>query len=146
MLEERSAGTYRWDAEKLALGELVWLMSRSPLYGGFPIVSLRLYAEPPILTGQYRLFYDERRQAVGYVLWAAVDPEISAQIRIEKDYKLRLSEWNEGEDIWITDFFALRGYVFELAHEVRRMFNGSNVFYVRRWPNGRESVVRRLVF
>ncbi len=141
-LTERSNGLYRWHAEKTAIGEMVWLMGRNPHYAQFQIISLRLFVEPPVLTSQFRIFYDDCRQAVGYVLWASVLPDLSTRISEELDFKLSLSEWNEGHDIWITDFFSYPGYTRSMVRELRKMFSSREVRYVRRWGNGRVSEAR----
>lgn len=144
MLEERGPGLFRWDAEKRVIGEIVWLMSRNSTYGRYPIVSLRLFVEPPVLVGQYRIFYDCSQKAVGYVLWASVCSDISERIADDHDYKLTLSEWNEGEEIWITDFFVFDGFAMNAARKVVEMFPSRRISYVRRWAGGRENQVRHL--
>ena len=52
------------------LGEIVWLMSQSPLHKQFFISDLEWFVMTPVLLQQFRIFYAQTKP-VGLVLWAS---------------------------------------------------------------------------
>lgn len=135
-MELSSKPSPRWLLTSHAIGEIASLMTRNSQYGCYPIVVIRLYVEPPVLVGQYRIFYDATGTPIGYVTWAFVSDDIADRLRSDHDYVLRLGEWNEGENLWITDFFALSGFTSTLARVIAgEMFPARSLSYLRRRPN-----------
>ncbi|MFZ4760605.1 MAG: toxin-activating lysine-acyltransferase, partial [Burkholderiaceae bacterium] len=57
------------------LGEIVWLMSQSPLLKQFFISDLEWFVMTPALLQQFRLYYADD-QPIGVLLWASVSPEV----------------------------------------------------------------------
>lgn len=98
-----------------AIGEMVHLMARSPLYGRYPLVAVRLYIEPAILVEQYRIYYDGSGRPVGYVTWAHLAEDVHRRLSVDNQYILKLSEWTEGPYFWIRDFLTLPGYARNVA-------------------------------
>ncbi len=60
------------------LGEIVWLMSQSPLHKQFFISDLEWLVMTPVLLQQFRLFYDQGKP-IGVAFWATVNEEVEAR-------------------------------------------------------------------
>src|SRR5262245_21689708 len=61
------------------LGEIVWLMSQSPLHKQFFISDLEWLVMAPVLLQQFRLFYD-RDKPIGVAFWATVNAEVEVRL------------------------------------------------------------------
>lgn len=85
-------------------GEIVWLMSQSPLHRHFALADLEWMVMPPVLLGQYRLFHDKGRP-VGAVLWAFLSEEAEAKMSLTPP-RLRPDEWKSGEICWVVEVIA----------------------------------------
>ena len=78
------------------LGEMVWLLSRSPLHRNLKIVDLEWHLMPAILLNQFRLFR-AGEQVVGLALWAYVTPEQAEEMG--KQGRLKPEHWRHGTDV-----------------------------------------------
>ena len=74
------------------LGEIVWLMSQSPLHKQFYIQDLEWFVMTPILLQQFRLFYGKDRP-IGVVLWAHANAEVATNLG-NGVTKLRPQDWD----------------------------------------------------
>lgn len=102
-------------------GIVAHLMSLSPLYGRFPMVSLTVWIDPAILTNQFAIFYDTYSgDPVGYVTWAFLAPDVEHRWLTDQKVMLHFSEWNEGDNLWIMDFLALPGYCEDIVEFIER--------------------------
>ena len=61
------------------LGEIVWLMSQSPIHKQFYISDLEWFVMTPVLLQQFRIFYASDRP-VGVLLWAFASDEVEARL------------------------------------------------------------------
>ena len=86
------------------LGEIVWLMTQSPLHKQMFIGDLEWFCMPAVLLEQYRVFYGPNAPAAA-AFWAAVSDEADARLRAGGD-KLRPNEWNGGENLWLIELVA----------------------------------------
>jgi hypothetical protein len=59
------------------LGEIVWLMSQSPIHKQFYISDLEWFVMTPVLLQQFRIFYAQDRP-VGVLLWAFASNKVEA--------------------------------------------------------------------
>ena len=78
------------------LGEIVWLMTRSPLHKHLKIGDLEWLLMPAILMNQFRLFR-AGEQVVGLALWAYLTPEQAAEMG--KAGKIKPEDWRFGTDV-----------------------------------------------
>lgn len=78
------------------LGEIVWLMTRSPLHKHLKLGDLEWLLMPAILMNQFRLF-KVGNQVVGLALWAYITPEQAAEMG--KTGKLKAEDWRHGTDV-----------------------------------------------
>jgi cytolysin-activating lysine-acyltransferase len=86
------------------LGEIVWLMTQSPLHKHLALVELEWMVMPPILLDQYRVFHDQGRP-VGVALWAFLSEETEAKLS-HSPLRLRSDEWKSGDRCWLIDLIA----------------------------------------
>jgi cytolysin-activating lysine-acyltransferase len=77
----------------------------------FPIASLKMRLFPPAKLSQLHLFVDEGdRKLLGYMTWAWFSEETEQRWIAGSMDTIHISEWNEGERLWILDFATLPGY------------------------------------
>jgi len=92
------------------LGEVAAVMLQSPLHRRHQIASLAVWLEPALLLEQLAIVHDERGVPLGYVAWALVTPEVLIRLVSSPLTLLHISEWNEGECLWIMDFGCRPGF------------------------------------
>jgi cytolysin-activating lysine-acyltransferase len=121
------------------LGVAAALMMRSPDYQRYPVNCITAWIQPAIMLKQIRFFFDRHGGPVGYMTWAYLAPDVEERLLHDPRFMLHLSEWNEGENLWILDFLAPNGFAkavvryaresmfpsFEVANSVRRLDDGS---------------------
>ncbi len=109
-----------------ALGEIVWLMSQSPLHKGFFISDLEWMIMTPVLLGQFRLFHgpaqqqpvpapvpttiapatgSQPQQPIGVMLWGLVSEEVEERLK-PGVLKLRPQDWRSGDRLWVVEVIA----------------------------------------
>lgn len=98
-------------------GSAIALLSHSGLHKNISLHYIYLSVMPPVLLGQYLLMQNKNNEAIGYVSWAKLNSETEKKY-LEDPASLTLSDWNSGEDIWITDFVCLSG-----KKEVKTLFS-----------------------
>ncbi len=90
------------------LGEMTWLLTQSPLHRAMQVGDLEWLIMPALLTEQFYLFRDGE-QPVGLALWAKCGPAAVGKLdrgMIEPENRLTLSEWSDGDQIWLVDMIA----------------------------------------
>ncbi len=98
-----------------AFGEVVWLMSQSPIHKQFLIGDLEWLVMPALLTRQFRMFRHEGKP-VAVVLYAFLSEE--AEARIEGGApSMRPADWKSGERAWIIQVIAPFGQPEAFAKE-----------------------------
>jgi cytolysin-activating lysine-acyltransferase len=83
------------------LGEIVWLMSQSPLHKSFFISDLEWFVMTPVVLKQFRLFYDNEKP-IGVVFWGMVSDEVAARLSAGT-MKLRPQDWKSGDQLWVVE-------------------------------------------
>lgn len=78
------------------LGEMVWLMTRSPLHKQLKVGDLEWLLMPAILMQQFRLFR-AGDQVVGMALWAYLTPAEAEELG--KQGRLSPDKWRHGTDV-----------------------------------------------
>lgn len=122
------------------LGEIVWLMSQSPLHKQFFISDLEWFVMTPVLRQQFRLFY-AKNKPIGVVLWAFADAEVAKRLS-EGTTKLRPHDWKSGEQLWVVDVIAPFGGAENMVRELKaKVFPSREVRYVRMDAKGKEVAV-----
>ncbi|MCH8686611.1 toxin-activating lysine-acyltransferase [Pedomonas mirosovicensis] len=91
-----------------ALGEMVWLLTRSPLHRGFSLADLEWLVMPALMHQQFYIFRD-RGQPVGLALWAKCTPQAERKLEkgiTEPENRLTPLEWVSGDQVWLIDLVA----------------------------------------
>ena len=113
-------------------------MGQSRPYCQYPIACLSLWIEPAIRHNQIRFFFlDEGTTAVGYVTWARLAADTEHRLIHDPSVLLHLSEWNEGDRLWILDFVLLKGNVRSRLREIESLFaHEERINFLRRNDDG----------
>ncbi len=99
------------------LGEIVWLMSQSPLHKQFFISDLEWFVMTPALLQQFRTFYATDRP-IGVVLWASVSEEVEERL-MAGTTKLRPQDWKSGDKLWVVEVIAPFGGAEEMVKDLK---------------------------
>ncbi|MFT4080288.1 toxin-activating lysine-acyltransferase [Rhodomicrobium sp.] len=92
-----------------AFGDIVALLSRSPLHRQMSIADLEWLVVPAILHNQFAVaeakLPDGNTVGVAFVTWARVSSEVDKRLTQDPRYPMRLhpSEWKSGGMFWIID-------------------------------------------
>ena len=105
-----------------ALGLAVDAMGKSDRYCQYPIACLTMWIEPAIRHEQIHFFRDEFGQVCGYMTWAWLADDTERRLIHDPDVLLHLSEWNEGDRLWILDFLVHTGDVRLWVGEAQSLF------------------------
>jgi len=110
-----------------ALGQVVWLLSQSPLHRELKIKDLEWTFLPPILCGQFRVFsfgplpgsegidpralehFGMSKEAIeqvplGVAIWAKLSE--AAQAKLERGERLSGAEWQSGDRVWLVELLS----------------------------------------
>jgi len=119
------AGAPRTIAE--ALGQVVWLLSQSPLHKELKIKDLEWSMMPPIMHEQFRVFTfgpnsgldaappealrklgftkeGLQNMPLGIAIWAKLSA--AAEAKLEKGDQLTLEEWKSGDRVWLIELIS----------------------------------------
>jgi cytolysin-activating lysine-acyltransferase len=110
-----------------ALGQIVWLLSQSPLHRELKIKELEWSFVPAILCEQFRIFrfgplpgpddvdpsklalFGMSKQALeqvplGVAIWAKLSEAVEA--KLERGERLRPGEWRSGDRVWLIELIS----------------------------------------
>ncbi len=104
------------------LGMAVEAMGRSDEYCQYPIACVTLWIEPAVRHEQIYFFRDAAGQVCGYMTWAWLAEDTERRVLYDPNVLLHISEWNEGERLWILDFLVHTGDVRAWIQEARTLF------------------------
>lgn len=83
------------------LGEITWLLTQSPIYKHITLGALEWLIMPALLLKQFRIFYDDNKQPVGFAVWAFLSDEaieeVTGCINEGKPVRLDLKAWKSGK-------------------------------------------------
>ena len=83
------------------LGEIIWMMTRSPNHRYFFISDLEWMVMQPVSLGQFRVFHGDE-YPVGVLFWAYVNEEVENRLKLGVT-KLSPSDWKSGDRLWLVD-------------------------------------------
>jgi len=104
------------------LGWTVDIAARRSCYANYPLASIWAWSVPPARLGQIHLFVDQEGRVIGYVCWAYLTQRAARKFSTGQSSILRAREWNEGDQLWITDFVALYGQVRTCVRQALQLF------------------------
>jgi cytolysin-activating lysine-acyltransferase len=110
-----------------ALGQIVWLLSQSPLHRELRIKALEWSFMPAVLHEQFRIFRFGRlpgledvdpkslgsagltkegleQMPLGVAIWARLSA--AAEAKLEKGEHLTLAEWRSGDRVWLVELIS----------------------------------------
>lgn len=90
------------------LGEMVWLLTQSPLHKALAIADLEWLIMPALIHQQFYVFRDGT-QPVGLALWARCDANAERKLEhglLDRENRLALTEWKSGDRTWLVDLVA----------------------------------------
>jgi cytolysin-activating lysine-acyltransferase len=110
-----------------ALGQIVWLLSQSPLHKELKIKDLEWSLMPPIIAEQFRIFtfgplpgsdqLDKtaftasgltqegiEQMPLGVAIWAKLSAD--AEAKLEKGERMTPAEWTSGDRVWLVELIA----------------------------------------
>ena len=121
------------------LGEIVWLMSQSPVHKQLFIGDLEWFCMPAILLEQFRIFNGPSSPAA-VAFWASVSRETEDRL-IAGGHKLRPDEWKGGDRLWLIELVAPFGAQDEILADLKTsVFAGRPFKFHRSTPEGRRVV------
>jgi cytolysin-activating lysine-acyltransferase len=119
------------------LGEIVWLMSQSPLHKQFFISDLEWLVMTPVLLQQFRLFYDQAKP-IGVAFWATVDAEVEARLAAGTT-RMRPQDWKSGDRLWVVEVIAPFGGAEAMVQDLKaKVFPQREVKFLAMGTKGRE--------
>lgn len=123
-------------------GDMMFLAFRSPRHIRMSVSVLRTYLEPPLVSGQYRVFrFDDVPRAM--FTWAQLGPE--AERKLITGVPLEPADWKSGPNLWIVDLIApYTGLTQQIVRWIMERGNfAEREFFFRRV--GQENETRRIV-
>ncbi|TWB39216.1 toxin-activating lysine-acyltransferase [Nitrospirillum pindoramense] len=84
-------------------GEIVWLLTQSPIHRHLKLADLEWLVMPPLLAEQYRIYRDGTKP-VGVVTWGYLSEE--AEARLTAGERPQVGDWKSGDRCWIIDLVA----------------------------------------
>jgi cytolysin-activating lysine-acyltransferase len=103
------------------IGRVVTVLGQSPQYCESPIAVIQLWLESAI-RHRLNFFYNESGVALGYMTWAWLTEDTESRLIHDPTVLLHISEWNEGDRLWILDFVLINGDVRASLREAATLF------------------------
>lgn len=109
------------------LGEMTWLLSQSDLHKRLSIGDLEWLLFPPLVLGQYKLFY-ANAQPIGLALWAFLTDEIAN--KLGETGRLEPNDWCVGFDLETKIKNLSKEAVFEEVRGTKSISNNTSLWLV----------------
>lgn len=121
------------------LGYIVFILARIPARALWPLVTIKVWLEPPVLLRQCEVIFDRAERPCGYYTWAWLPNELHKALPAHDIPLLHISEWKEGEILTVMDFAAVGAYRWALARRIlgSHLRAGQRVSYLRRNGEGK---------
>jgi cytolysin-activating lysine-acyltransferase len=96
------------DNINLNIGKVITILSKVNTGGNVNLDFVFDLVVPATLHEQIAFFYDIKNEPIGFVTWCKLSRKTSDMFIKYLNFKLHLSEWNEGDQIWINSFYCTR--------------------------------------
>lgn len=111
---------------------------QSPIQAALPLRRIISQLHSPIEVGQYKLYFNDFGQCVGYLTWATLAPDVERRLLSGEDYHLHTCEWNEGASLWIMDMVFPYGSIKHVLNDLRdNLFKDYDTLTYFRIRNGK---------
>lgn len=114
------------------VGQIVSLLSHSPMHRHFPVSDVTDLILPPVLKGQYRLYKNEFGAAIALVCWGYFSDQARDKFLGCKDI-LSIEEWTSGPTVFVTDFIAPFGQAKSIVKDLKTNVFPNDVVYALRY-------------
>ena len=104
------------------LGLMTSLMTRDIFYRKLSLEYLIDRVSPAIAHGQIYFAFNKHGRVVAGWTWALLTEDVAQRFAVAGNCKLHISEWNEGQDLWIVDFVASEGCARDVVRFMRAEF------------------------
>lgn len=101
-------------------GRAVRLLTSASVRRNETLRQVGVHLWPAVRLDQIAFLYDSSGAAVAFASWAFVTDRVAAVLLADRTYELDISEWNEGDQLWLIDFFAPYGDAWNLYRVLRR--------------------------
>lgn len=131
-------------AQAVSLGCACHLVSRTKAYLRAPTAVFPIWIEPAIALGQIEFLFDRRGNVVSYFTYAFLTQSVEHRLVNDLNVILHISEWKEGNRLWVLDLVAAPGYLLPTMRYARDVIfkDYKQLSYLRRNTDG---VVRKTV-
>jgi cytolysin-activating lysine-acyltransferase len=104
---------------------------------------LGLHLWPAVRLNQIGFLYNSKGSPVAFATWAFVTDEVAQTMLADPNYCMDISEWNEGDQLWMVDFVAPFGEARNLVRKLRATYlpGAWRVRGIRRYADGKQSRV-----
>jgi len=121
------------------LGEIVWLMTQSPIHRERFISELETSVLRPLSLNNYRLYKDDSLPRA-VVFWAKVSDEVQERLK-QGNARLKAEDWNSGNHYWVVDIVTPFGQAEKIIQDLQKQINPEgSVFFLRNFPDGTKQV------
>lgn len=124
------------------IGMAAWLMTKSA-YSQYPTACIAAWIEPAVLHNKIHFFLGEDKKPFGYMTWALLANDSEQRLLHDPDVLLHISEWNEGNELWILDLVLVGGDIRQRIREIRAIF--PQFTYAKSLRRTDDGVVRKIV-
>ena len=119
-----------------ALGAMMWLMKHADYHSQWPLWSVDQDVVPALVYGQYKLYFDEHYNPVGFASWAWLDKESKQQV-LANEIPLQVEQWNGSRHLMFGDFIAPWGHAKFILRDLRtQVFPEYKAFSLGRHQDG----------
>lgn len=80
---------------------------------------------PAIELRQIKIFFDVAGRPIGFFTWAFLAEDVASEIKCGR-MPSHLSEWNEGDELWIIDLFLIGKGIREVYDFIKRRFSADH--------------------
>jgi cytolysin-activating lysine-acyltransferase len=94
---------------------------------------------PAIRLRQIEFLYSSHGQVIAFGTWAWLTESVVEAMTTEDGYELHISEWNEGDQLWIVDIFAPYGDARNMVRKMRNLHfpHADRARALRRYGDGK---------
>lgn len=105
--------------QSAAYGHAVRVLTSSRQHRNENVHTLAASLWPAVRLNQIAFLYNSKGAPVAFVTWAYVTGDVATLLEQDPDYRLDISEWNEGDQVWIVDLVAPFGDLRNLLRKLR---------------------------
>lgn len=117
------------------LGQVSWLMMQSPAHKHFFYADAEWLVMPPLMLKQFRIFR-KNNTPIAYASWARLTEEAETRVTAG-NIRLKPTDWNAGDRLWLIDLVAPFGGSEQILHELRQnVFKGDKIKTLQPAPDG----------